>query len=161
MGVALAFVIVAGAASYRAFDVPTVRAVIAATLARANAIAPLIASPGATSPIERADNAGLPSPSTASRTSSPALAAPGFETVTAPSPPAGASSDASANEATPVPDAQTMQATPGMSTKGRTADTRRGSNARTHPQPSRHSADRDALETQRLIERDLGRFLAK
>jgi len=169
LGVALALVIVAGVSGYWAFDVPKVRGVIATTLARANAIAPRRAPQSALSSIERADNAQPPAPATPSPASSPrvpemqpAAASPAIETVTETSaPPARASSDAPANEVAPAPIAHDLRTAPGVSTKKRNADARRGSISRVHPQSSPHPPDRDALETQRLIERDLGRFLAK
>jgi len=185
LGVAVVLVLATGIVAYFAFDVPKLRAVVANTLARANSIA-LLASPvPSPHPVERADNAPaqpapapVPAPTLAPAITPAPPPAPPPAPASTPAPdttPAPAPTPARTSEpvhATPQPggvapasSARSTQAAGPRAAKGRNADTPRRAASRTHSPstvtPPRRTVDRDALETQRLIDRDLGRFLAK
>jgi hypothetical protein len=169
LGVAFAVIVVAGAVGYWAFDVPTLRGVVANSLARADAIASLVSPAGVRPHVERADNRAAHAPSVAT-ISAPVPAgngpAPGATTGATATPtdalPERASKDASAIKAPAAPSARDVQTERPAATKPRSATVRHRPSARAHSQAAPSSqADRGAVATQRLIERDLGRFIAK
>jgi len=173
LGVAFAVVVVAGAVGYWAFDVPALRGVVANALGGPHAVAPFaslvrtqpgvehandghVRLPPASNPVSSAadavDASARNAPPTATATQTPAIE----EAV----PDNDSSSEAKAGSG-----AREVQADRSAATKPRTGSAEQRRSARAHARARAASpprpADRAAVATQRLIERDLGRFLAK
>jgi hypothetical protein len=164
VGVAVVLVIAVGAGAYFAFDVPAMRAVVARALARADAFATLAMPARPARTVERTDKAvpnpapsrapdaapstPMPAAAPASEAASPVLDTPGRTTT-----------DASANRVTPPSGVRTQVVEPATG-KPRKPVVPRAASPRSRASTTR-PVDRDALETQRLIARDLGGFLAK
>jgi hypothetical protein len=169
LGVAFAVVMVAGAIGYWAFDVPTLRGVVANSLARAIAMAPSV-PPARTRPsVERANNQAARASSSANSVSASVRAddrstsgvTTGNTSTAADAMTERTSSEAPATEAAgaSAPDAKTERP---VATKSRNATVKHRPSSRAHAQPAPSPrADPDAVATKRLIERDLGRFLAR
>jgi hypothetical protein len=169
LGIAFAVVLAAGAVGYWAFDVPTLRGVVSNSLARANAIAPLVSPARIERRVERADNRVAQTASAANAGSAPGpadtrstIAAGANATAT----PNGAMPERAANDSPAIeaaaPGAPDVPAERPTATKPRSATVTHRPSSRTYAQatPSRR-ADPDAVATKRLIDRDLGRFLAR
>lgn len=169
LGIAFAVVLVAGAVGYWAFDVPTLRGVVTNSLARSNAMAPSVSSARIERRIERGNNRAE-HPASAANAGAARIPADTRSTIAASTDdtaaPKAAMPDRATNDSPAIeaaaPPARDVQAERPTAAKPRSATVKHRPLSRAHAQgtPSRR-ADPDAVATKRLVDRDLGRFLAK